>query len=164
MLNQLTTDLYINGAFSCKTFTPPASSVGNAAIPASAGLSASKLEHRHEKCYGQPGGAISFTEKRAIHVVYGATATLLAFRAGLITANVGAATVTFDLKKNGTTMLTAVINQTSAQAAYALTAAALASTTLVQGDVLEVVIVATAGGGTLGNGAFADLVLNEDAQ
>lgn len=160
--SQLNSDLYINGALTVKTFAPPLSCITNNSIVAAAGISASKLQHQHQKTYGQPGGAISFTERRVIHAVYGLTGTVLAFRAGLRTANVGAATVTFDLQKNGVTMLSAVITQTNAQAAYALTAAAFAATALVAGDVLEVVIVATAGGGTLGNGAFADLILTED--
>lgn len=164
MLNQLTTDLYINGSFGCKSFTPPAASVPKSAIPPAAGIEASKLEHRYQKTYGQPGGAVSFTERKVVHVVYGATATILAFRAGVRTVNTGAATVTFDLYKNGASILTGVTTTNSGTAAYAIVAGVLASTALVQGDVLEIVIVATAGGGGIGNGAFADLVINEDAQ
>lgn len=164
MLDTLNHDVYVNGNLGAKTFSPPAGCIGNAAIAAGAGLAATKLQHQHEITYGQPGGAISFTERKVIHVIKGATGNVLNFRAGIRTACVGAATITFDLQKNGSSILTAVITVDNTKTAYQLTEAAIATPAVVQGDVLEAVIVATAGGGTLGDGGFCDLVLTEDAQ
>ncbi len=60
-------------------------------------------------------------------------------------------------------MLTAVITLNSSNTVYVAVAAALASSALVVGDVLEAVIVATAGGGTIGSGVFCEAVFVEDA-
>ncbi len=157
-------DVYINGSLQAKTFVPSAGCVNDQAVQAGAGIQASKLQHRHQLTYGQPGGSASITERKVFHVVYGATAQILAFRAGTRTANAGAATVTFDCYKNGSSVLSGVVTTNSGTAGYALVAGTVTSANLVAGDVLEVVTVATAGGGTLGNGAFAEVVLNEDAQ
>jgi hypothetical protein len=68
--------------------------------------------------------------------------------------------VTVDLRKNGTTVLSAVITLNNANTARVAVAGALSVTTLVAGDVLEVVT-ATAGGGTLATGVFAIVTVNE---
>jgi hypothetical protein len=69
--------------------------------------------------------------------------------------------VTVDLRKNGTTILTSVITISVAQAAYARVAGAIASAAYIAGDVFELVVTATAGGGTLPQGLFVDTVLRE---
>ncbi len=163
-LDTLNHDVHVNGTLSAKTVSLPAGCVGNAAIAAGAGIDASKQEHQHEKTYAQASGSVSATERKVIHVVYGATATILAFRAGSKTACAGAATITVDLLKNGVSILTAVITLDNANTAYIVESAAVLTPGLVAGDVLEVNITATAGGGTIGNGVFAQVVLEEDAQ
>jgi hypothetical protein len=97
-------------------------------------------------------------------VIYGVSGTLLSFKAGSIVANIGAATVTLDLKKNGVTALSAVITLNNANTARVAVSGTLSVTTLAAGDVLEVVATATAGGGTLATGVFAELRWKEDAQ
>lgn len=154
-------DLLVNGAVSCNSLAVKTPDVTDARVAPAAGIQASKLQMQHEKSYSQVGGAGSAAETKVVHVVYGATGTVLSFKAGSKTANVGAATITVDLWKNGSSILTAAISLTSATAAYALVSAALASVNLVAGDVLEVVVTVAAGGGTLGNGVFAALVLTE---
>ena len=104
------------------------------------------------------------TERRVIKVVKGATGTIVNFRAGVVVANVGAATISIRLKKNGTNIDTAALVLDSGNAAFALEAAAgFTSTSLVANDVLEVDITAAAGGGTLGQGLFCELTAREDA-
>jgi hypothetical protein len=75
-----------------------------------------------------------------------------------------AATVTVDLKVNGTSILTSVITIDNTVAAYGSVAATLAAgaATLVAGNVLTIVITATAGGGTLPTGFFCETVVWED--
>ena len=154
-------NLYVQGSFSCTTFTPPASCITNAAIIAAAGIDATKVVHQHVKSYEQESATTDVSESRTVHIAY-AAGTIVDFRAGNVVAHVGAATTTFDLLKNGTTVLTGVISTSSANAAYALVAGTISSAAYVAGDVLEVRTVATAGGGTLAKGAFARLVLREN--
>lgn len=156
-------DLHITGNLSAKTVQLPAGTVDNADIEAAAGIDASKLEHRHQITAAQPKTTAA-DETRVIHVVYGATGTVLAFRAGSIVANIGDSTVTVDLKKNGSSILTAPITLDSGDSAYAKVAGTIDTPGLVAGDVLEVVIDATVGTGTLATGVFCELVLNEDAE
>lgn len=155
-------DLHIRGGLSCEDFAPPANSIDNAAIETAAGILATKLQHQYKPTFSQNGTAGS-VGAQVIHIVRGATGTLVRFRAGSIVANVGAATVTVDLKKNGTTMLSAVITLDSANTAYVPEDATLAASALVADDVLSVTIVATAGGGTLATGLFVEAEIREDA-
>lgn len=143
--------------------TLPASCVGNTNVSASAAIAHTKLQHQHRARYSQPNTTAT-TETKVIYVCYGATGTILDFRAGSIVACAGAATITLDLKKNGTTVLSGVITLDNANTARVVEAGTLSVTTLVVGDVLEVVATATAGGGTLGTGLFASVTVAEDAQ
>jgi hypothetical protein len=157
--------VYVNGALTSKTFTPPAGSVSNSHVAASADIDATKLEHQHVRSYAQEGSTLAATERRVLHVVRGATGTVVEFLATLRVAAIGDSTVTVNLLKNGTTILTANISLDSGDAAYSISSAAgYTSTSLVQGDVLEVSITATAGTGTLPKGITAELVVREDAQ
>lgn len=167
---QLPTDLYVGGSLSCKTFAPPAGCIGDSAVEASPGaglaIQASKLQQQYTKTYSQPGASNAAVERKVVHVVEGATATIQSFQVGARVAAIGAATATIDLQVNGTSILTATISLTSATAAYALvTPAGYTSTSLTQGNVVEVVVsAATAGGGTLAQGLFAQVEIREDPQ
>ncbi len=152
--------------FRSATFTTidlPSTSVGNSQITAGAGIEAEKLEHHHSITGNQPNTAAT-TETRVIHNVYGATGDTLAFEAGSIVAATGNATVTLDVLKNGTTILASVITLDNANTARVAEAGSISVATLADGDVLEVVIVATIGTGALPTGLFYNLRLNEDAQ
>ena len=96
-------------------------------------------------------------------MVYGTTGTVVAFEVGSVTACTGDSTITVDLHKNGASILTGVITLDSANTAYIVEAGTLSSATLADGDVLEVVVNATVGTGTLGNGVFASCIIREDA-
>lgn len=154
-------DVHISGSLTCGSFTPSSGSVTNASVSASAAVQASKLEHQYQPVYRQNGSASSVTE--TIHVGYGATGDIIAFRAGSVAIAVGAATVTVDLKKNGTTCLSGVITLDSGNTAYTPEAGTLTTTTYVAGDVFTIVTVATAGGGTLPTGLFVQPIFREDA-
>jgi hypothetical protein len=154
-------DLYVNGNFAAKSMSVPLGAVADAQVAAGAEIATSKLRHKHKKSISQAGTAA--TETRAIHVCAGLTGTAVSFAAGLIAANSGAATVSVDLKKNGTSILTAPISLTTTPAARTLLAGTISSGALVVGDWLEVVITATAGGGTLGTGLFVQLEIDEGA-
>lgn len=155
-------DLYVYGNLSSKTVTLPDGGITNAMIAAATGIDATKVDHQHRGIFSQPNTTAT-SETKIVHVCYGATGTVVAFKAGSIVANIGAATVTLDLKKNGATILSAVITLDSANTTYVVEAGTINSAALVAGDVLTVVTVATAGGGTLATGLFAAVTVNEDA-
>ena len=140
----------------------PSACVGNDQIKTGEAVQAEKLEHQHRAGYSQESATTAADESRVFHVVKGATGTLQAFSAGCVVANVGDSTITVDLLKNGVTVLTAPISLSVAEAAYEVAAGVLSGTSVVVGDVLEVVIDATVGTGTLGKGVFASLDLHED--
>ena len=137
--------------------------VQDADLAASANLDPTKMRHQYCPVFAQANSAAASDTGRVIHVVKGTTGTVVAFRAGSIVAATGNATVTIDLKKNGTTVLAAVITLDNANTAYTLEEGTLSVTAVAAGDVLTLVIVATVGTGALPTGLFAEVVVREDA-
>lgn len=156
-------DLFVNGNFSAKTQTAASGSIADAQVAAGAGISATKLQHQHRPGYSQPNTTAT-TVTTAIYRCFGATGAVVGFHAGMISKNVGGATVTVDLKKNGASILTGVISLSSADTNRVALAGTISGGTLVAGDLLEVVVTATVGGGTLGTGFFCYATVNEDPQ
>lgn len=154
------TDLFVNGRIRATSMTVPTSTITDASVQSGAAIDAAKLQHQHRAPYNQPNTTAT-AETRVIYRCYGTTATLLAFHAGSIVANAGAATITVDLRKNGTTVLSGVITLDNTNTARVAEAGSVSVTALVAGDVLEVVTTATAGGGTIGTGLFAFATINE---
>lgn len=154
-------DHFINGNLRSKVLLIPTGTVTNAGVNANAGIAATKLEHQNVLNYSQESGTTSATGDFVIHTVYGLTGSVVAFKAGSVTACAGAATITVDLHNNGASILTDPIELDSGSVAYIAEAGSVDTTALDVGDVLEVVIVATAGGGTIGDGVFATLIERE---
>lgn len=142
-------------------FTGDVSFAGAITLPADASVETSKLQHRNHKCYAQEAATTAADESRVIHTVYGTTGTIKSFKGGCVVANIGDSTVTFDLKKNGTTVLSGVVTLNSTHSAYQVVAGSISSASVAASDVLSVTIDATVGTGTLGKGAFAELVIDE---
>lgn len=145
------------------TMYVPNLGIKNSEVAAAADILYSKLEHEHRCGYAQESATTAADEARVIYVCRGATGTALAFSAGCVVANIGDSKVEFDLLKNGVSILNAVIQVDSGDAAYAVVAGSFSSTALVAGDKLEVSINATVGTGTLGKGAFCSLSVSEKA-
>lgn len=154
-------DHYFSGEVSFRTVNFPAGSLTNAGVASAAAIAAGKLEHQYRATFGQSGAAANATQ--VIYECRGATGTIKSFRAGAIVKAVGDSTVSVDLKKNGTTVLSAPISLASTDTNRVSKAGTLSVTTLVQGDVLEVVVTTAVGTGTLPSGLFAPLTVNEDA-
>lgn len=157
--------LRVNGAFSCQSATLPSGCVTASNIVSAAGVEATKLQQQYARFYAQPHGTAATSERIPIHNVYGATGTLVELVAGVVVAAAGAATVSIQLKKNGSNILSSALvidNSNSAFAEEATTS--FTSTSLVEGDVLELDITATAGGGTLPQGLYVTLIVREDPQ
>lgn len=156
----INSDLYVRGRLTPTQLDIPSGTVDNAAVSASAAIATTKLNHRHQASYAQPNTTAT-TETRTLHVCR-AAGTIMEFVAGSIAACAGAATITLDLKKNGTSVLTTILTLDNANTARVHEAAVLNSslTTVAAGDWLEVVITATAGGGTLGTGLFCSVQID----
>ena len=141
----------------------PSSSVGSAEFDATDPLAASKQYHRSVVCGGENSGSAGTSYTKTVYVA-NAPGTVQSFAAGVLVAAAGAATYTLDLKKNGTTVLTAVITLDNANAINVVEAGTVVSSGVedyVAGDVFTVVTVATAGGGTLPQGVFFRAVFEE---
>ncbi len=157
------TDVAVQGTVFAQGFQSPNPTITDTMVlQAVPPVNASKLAHQHRITYAQATTATAVTIRQTIQVTYGAAGAVVAFVAGLAgTANVSPASITVDLLKNGTSILTAPISITT-QAVRVLTSAGLASTGTVAGDVFEVNITATVSTGTLGTGLFAALTVNEN--
>jgi hypothetical protein len=138
----------------------PADCVGDLQVKGDAAIDPDKQQHKHRKSYGQSGTVATATVP--IHVVNGATATVISIKAGTIAICAGAATITIDLKKNGTSILTGVITLDSGNTARVVEAGVLtAGATAAVNNFFELVIVATAGGGTVGTGLLVEFEIDE---
>lgn len=159
-------DVTINGALTCQTFNTGAV-ITNSMIGAGGtglGIAASKLEHQFQATVAQAYATTIATFRQSIHLVRGATGTLISFACYLSQACIGDSTVSVQLKKNGSNVLSAALTFSSADAAFALkSTTSFTSTALAVGDYLEVDVTATVGTGTLGKGFFAELNSREDA-
>ena len=163
-LSRVEGDLYVAGTLAAQSLIPSSASVSDDSIQAAAGIDATKLEHRHQltlSLFKHTEDAA--TIRRALHRVYGATATLVKFGVLATVAAGSASSATVQLKKNGVSILSAAITLDSTVTAFDLKEpAGYTSTALVAGDVLEVEITAVSGS-TLPKGVTAFLVISEDA-
>lgn len=140
----------------------PAGSIVNANISGSAAIAATKLQKAPSVHYQQAGTAVDATV--IVHIVKGATATLKHFTCSNVATCSGAATITLDLKKNGVSVLSAVVTLDNATGDLGEATGTLTTTALVDGDVLTVVVDATTVYGTdvAATGVFAQVDLIED--
>jgi hypothetical protein len=135
--------------------------IGDAAVLPATNINADKLTNRFRATFNQVDGSVSATERRAIFWAF-STGTVRRVNVGSVVANAGAATVTVDIKKNGTTILSGVVTLNSSNTACIAVAGTITVPGLVAGDVLECVVVAAAGGGTLGQGLFVFVDIDEN--
>lgn len=155
-------DMYVAGTLSAKNVTLPSGAINNSSIAADAGIAANKLQHQHRVHFAQPDTAAA-AETRAVYRCYGQTGTLVGVYVGSIGICTGDATVTVDVRKNGVTMLNTVVTLSSGNAARVGVAGNIAVSSLVAGDLVEIVVTPNAGTGSLGTGLFASLTIHEDA-
>jgi hypothetical protein len=125
-----------------------------------AGIASSKVNMRKSKGLGQPNTTIT-SAQQAIFIA-SASGTVRFIKALSIAACSGAATVTIDLYKNGSSILSSVITLNSSSIARTAQTTTIATTTFAAGDEFEVVVTATAGGGTLGTGLFVEVEFDEN--
>lgn len=155
-------DVTVDRLFVKNQITTPAAQFGNSAIEPAAGIAASKLDHQRSRGFAITSATTVATTRQVLFIAREA-GTLRDFAATLVDACAGAATVVVDLLKNGTTVLTATADLDSGDADYDVVAATIdaAAEDFVAGDVFEVDVVATAGGGTLGKGLAVEARFDE---
>ena len=150
-------------AFGCNKIVLPTSVAGNNQIgsydAAGTAIQAAKVQRQHQKAYGQAGAV--FAEQKVVHVVRGATYTLLEFLAFAGVPPAGADTVTVDLLRQGVSVLTAPIVLTSSVKAYTGKSATFQAITPAAGDIYEVKVTPS---GTSAQRVGARLTLREDPQ
>lgn len=155
-------DVLIRGRLIAAQFTPPAGSIGDAAMDSGSPIAASKQVHQYCKQFAQVHGSNAAAERRTIHYAYGA-GTLTDFKVGSVVKATGDSTTTVNLYKNGSTILTAPIVLDSANTNFIPETAAFSTAAYSAGDVFEIVETVSAGSGTLPQGVFANLVVHEAA-
>jgi hypothetical protein len=154
-------DTYVNGTLQAKTLIVPAGAIVDSNVAAGANIDALKLRHVTVVTHRQKDGTAVVTQTELVGIIAGATGTILTFQACLTAACTGAGTVTVDLQKNGVSVLSAAISFSNADAANAVKAGTINTAAVVQGDLLRVVVTATAGGGAVGQGLVAVGRINE---
>jgi hypothetical protein len=155
-------DLFVGGTLRARAAQLPSSCVGDAQVSGASPVTAAKLRHRHAVSEAQAHGSASAARRTVVRVAHG-DGEVVAVRAGVSVACVGDSTITVDVKKNGTTILSGTIGLDSGDAAFAKVAGTISDDEYVAGDVFETVVTVAAGTGTLGQGVFVDVVFDEEA-
>ena len=166
-MNRLEGDFYFSGNVTGRSITPSDSTVTNAKVSADADVDPAKLGHQYKIIRDLCDHATTAAVKRIIvDYTYGVSGTIVAGGVVASVACVGDATITFDIKKNGLTILSGTISLTSATAANTLKEpAGFSSTSVAAGDVISFEITAVnAGTGTLPKGIAGVLIIREKAQ
>jgi len=155
-------DLIVRGTLIPSSVSLPANVITTSTqVQAGANLNADKTEQRVYPSWTQPNTAAT-TETRTLFVARRA-GTVNEVIAGSIVAAIGDSTVTLDVKKNGTTILSAVITLDNANTARIIESGSISGAgTFVAGDWFEVVIVATINTGTLPTGVFVQCEVDQD--
>lgn len=154
-------DLTIRGNLNCQSITLPQNALDSPGqIKAGINIPADKTEQRFFPSWHQPNSAAS-TETRTLFVAR-RSGTLNEVIAGSIAPASGNATVTVDVRKNGTTVLAAVITLDNTNTARVVEAGSVTSAAFVVGDWFDVVITATIGSGTLPTGVFVQLEVDQN--
>jgi hypothetical protein len=161
--NVIPGNLVVQGVLTPKALSAPANCVGDANVNGSNPITAVKLEHQHQKNFAQVTGSVAAAERRAVHSARSA-GTVVNVRAKLLVANSGGGTptVTVDVLKNGTSILSAAVSIVTADGTNWKTGA-ITVPTYAADDVFEVNVTVAAGGGTLGQGLTVELTAREAA-
>lgn len=170
-INFGTSDVFVGGRLIALQFTPPTGSITNAAITGSAGnyVDASKLVHRFDLGYAQVPGTAVVAETRDLRIIRGLTGTISSVEASVTgaIATGGDRTVTVDLQKSTgagafATVLSGVITLNSSSTLRAVSTATISSASVVDGDILRIVIAVAGAAGSQAQGLCVSVTLQED--
>lgn len=156
-------NLTIRGRLVADELVVPDGSIGNEKIDPADPIAADNQEHQYNITYQQPHGAAVVDQRAGLYIARGA-GVVARFCAACVVPNVGDSTITIDLRKDGVSVLSALIELDSSQVAFAVVDGGFTSSplTYTADDVFEVVVNATVGTGTLGQGLVVSMVVTED--
>ncbi len=119
-------------------------------------LTAAKMQHVYKAltALGFAIGGTPTTREEVIYVASG-TGTVLFFKAGLV-ATGSASSMTFDLKKNGSSILTSVITVTNANSNRQIQDASISSASFSDEDVFSISLTVSTSTGAQGPICFAE--------
>lgn len=159
-------DTHVNGSLTVKTFVPPAGCIDNAAVKANAQIAASKLVNRQRFTHTQSGTVAAATE---YIFIARAACTIAAIEACIPdTIATGAdRTVNVDLQKSTgagafATVLSATIEFDNGSVLRTVSTGTLASDTLVDGDILRLVITVAGSAGNQAVGLIVNVTVDEN--
>src|SRR5574343_1248781 len=150
-------DAYFAGTLQADTLIPSVGCVENEHLADGENFEADKFQHEHRLAAFFPRSVADETRPIHIFLYSGEVKTI---RVKFSTAHVGESTCSIDLKKNGSSILSAPISTALADG-VAVKRGTVAANTCVAGDVITVVLDATVGTGTLGIGLFVEIGLWE---
>lgn len=158
-------DVHVRGTVTANAITIPTGSITDASIAGGAGIAASKLEHQFPVRYQTVAGAAVATATHPVHVVQGATGTVVGLRVASVTAPTSSDTVVVDLQKSTgggafASVLTGTVTLDSSSVNRTAYSGTIASPSLVAGDILQVVVTVS---GTTCQGLVVVATLAEDA-
>jgi hypothetical protein len=141
-------DTFVRGALSAKTLAIPPGTITDAAVSASAGIAATKVVHQFPARVSQASGSAVVTRTELVHVVRGATGAVTGFEVACAVVPTSTDTVVVDLQKSTgggafASVLSSTITLNSASTVRTAYAATISAASLVDGDVLQVVVTAT---------------------
>lgn len=151
------------------TLSLPTQTVENTDVKNNADINYAKVQHVQHGMLNQASGTAAIDETRLVFIAR-APCTVLAVDLSIDAAVVGDSTVTVDVKKSTaggafTTILTGVYTIDNSNVVRVVANATLSGTpTLIANDILEVVISATVGTGTLPQGLVVDVTIAEEGQ
>ncbi len=166
-------NLYVDGALGAKTFTPPASSIGDAAIAAGAGVQATKLIHANPTAVQAGQLFAPATTVVALTQTLGmahAAGTLQAFGAWIEVQATGSdRTVSVDLQKSTgggayATVLSSPVAIDHTTTIRILVTATISSATYVAGDIFRLVVAVSGSASAQATGLGYKLATQEAAQ
>lgn len=168
--NRVEGDLFVTGNVACTTFSPPANSITNASVLAAAGIAAAKLQHQHSLNYTQPNGTAIVAATQGLFICRGATGAMVYVQAMItgVIATGGDRAVTVDVKYGNaatgyTTVLSAAISFTSADALRTVKSGTLAVPAIAAGDSLQIVVAVAGAAGNQAQGLLVTTTVYEDA-
>lgn len=142
------------------TFTPDPGSIVDSHVATNAAFDADKMQHVYSAgtSFGFAIGGTPTTREEIVYVAK-QTGTIRGFHA-LLNVDGSSTSITFDLKKNGSSILSSVITVTSSTGDRVVSDGTLSSTTLAADDVLSISMTVSSSTGAQGPYAWVDVEEN----
>jgi hypothetical protein len=140
------------------TLSVGAGIITNEHLSSAAAVDSDKLQHLH-KCgtaFGFVIGGTPTTREEIVYVCEAAAAVVRGFHC-LLNVDGSSTSIAFDLKKNGTTILTGTVTITDSTGNRTVQDGTLSSSALVAGDVLSIAMTVSSSTGAQGPYAWAEV-------